>query len=110
MRYQASARPILDPPGRAAEGLGDLLGAAEAGQGEFAVGAMRKALGGRWGKRGEPSLGEGALSVVLAALLRRYPIPAAARVGRRQGLRLSTQGRRCRSAAGHVRCGTASCW
>lgn len=43
VRYQAPARPVLDPPDRAAERLGDLLGAVEAGQGCFALGAGKRA-------------------------------------------------------------------
>lgn len=33
VRYQAPSRSVLDPPGRAAEGVGDLLRAVEAGGG-----------------------------------------------------------------------------
>jgi hypothetical protein len=51
MRNEAAPGAILDPPGRAAEGFGDLLGTVETGQGGLILGAGTVAHEGR-GHRG----------------------------------------------------------
>jgi len=52
VRYQAPTRPVLDPPSRAAERLGDLFGTVEAGQGSFALCSVWKAREGRRDREG----------------------------------------------------------
>src|SRR5690606_25472456 len=106
VRYQAPSRSVLGPPGRAAEGVGDLLGAVEAGR--RGVGRPVEDGRGRGSVQGGGSWSRGRGR--MRGRLRWRPCPGGGRGVTPAGLRRWRRGRRYRIAAWRARWGTGACW